>query len=759
MENKILKFNLSPSSLNTYVDSQITFFYGYILKKAAVDWTPDCYGVAGNVVHNTLEEYGNNFDTDVINLFNAAWDEKSLDTAKGMFGHMLKREKYLAAVVEGKNKLDSVYKIVKAEEKIQIKTKYSNTLLKGIIDVQAILRKDLEIKAESTDGKVKKIILKKGSFVVMDYKTSSSVDKGESFKRQGLFYSFLIWKTKGIIPAATIFEYVKIGKQKAYIFVEKDLVEYEKYLINILDEIYSKKFDISKYELGNYTSPFNGYKSLIDDVARGRNNTKKITLRLKNNKLYYNTTEINSTVIKYLRKRWSYLVDGCCECTKFKSGEWDGYRHFLYASSFPAPFLSDFKKVIISYNTLVKDKNKVKLFITDERNKTVTNAKFNTIYNKSDIVLRYYQEEAKKIIKQNNFYNASIIKGACAIGKTILAAEIIKQENNRTLYLVNRIELAYQTKKALEKYYGFEVGLMSEGNLCTGFQITIAVIQTLSAILKRKDNTKTILQKYLFNVNTLIADECHNVKDSGMYKEISSNARNVSLTVGLSGTPKRRHNDTLCLNSLCGMISYEYTKEQGIADGFLTPDKILFINNNSCNFGVDFNDSYKSNIVEGKIRNEYISSITNKFKSHKKILILTRRVAHAEVLNKLIPDSYIINGGSDKVYRKKMYADFCNLRGTVLIGSVQIFSTGVDIPDLDMIIYALSGKDSNELIQSIGRIHRVSPNKKFGYVIDFNDVGCERLETAVYKRQNMLSEYNYKYNTINIEDIDKYVEK
>jgi len=665
---------------------------------------------------------------------------------------------YIGAVLNGKKALDNDYDVVASEEKYEIPTKYPLTNYKGLIDVQAKMKRDIEIVAESSklDEKGKpikqKILLKIGDFVVMDYKTSSNVDGGEGFKIQGLFYSWIIWKTKGILPKATIFEYTKIDTKKAYVFTLQDLKDFEVWLDKTLDEIIAKGTKIDNYDLGEWDDVFNGYKTLCANEARRRANSSTIKLKLKNNLLYYNTLDIDKRILDILDKRWTYRCEGCEYSDAFKTKKWDGKKHFLKEKYFPAPFINDFYNVVSDFNEFFNSSIKVEL--EDLRDQKVINKKYNTVFKESEFTMRYYQEEAQKsVLNTGRIYNAATIRGACAIGKTVVAGSIIREVNNRSLFLVNRKELAIQTKKSFEKQLGVEIGLLMEGQLDVKNQITVATIQTVDAILKRKDATSKQLETYLYNVQTVVFDECHNVTDTGRYGRLSKKLKNASLIVGLSGTPKRRGPDTLELNSLCGFISYSYLKEQAIKDGYICPEKIYFVNHNGCNWGVDYPDSYTNNIVNGELRNTMIADFTNLHKENKKILILTRRIEHAKVLSEKIDGSYIINGTTDKKYREEMYEKFNSNSGTTLIGSVQIFSTGVDIPDLDMVIYCVASKDSNEVIQTIGRIHRIFKDKKFGYYIDFTDVGCQYLEKATKCRKAILKEYNYNYEELEFIDL------
>ncbi len=335
-------------------------------------------------------------------------------------------------------------------------------------------------------------------------------------------------------------------------------------------------------------------------------------------------------------------------------------------------------------------------------------------------------------------------------GKSLMAGDIIKKLNRRTLFLVNRIELVRQTKEVFENYLGVKIGEMSEGNLDINKQITVASIQTISAILRRDDKTTKQLKLYLHNITTVIYDEAQNLKSVGMYGDINLYLKNNDYFIGLSGTPFRNSNDTLEMNSLVGFVEYTKTTKELEDEGYLTPTKCFFINfKNKENEDIgDYNLEYDEFIVNNINRNKVIQSICNNYKNTKKILNTTKRIKHAEILNNMIKDSFVITGETNSKERKQMYNEFKNTKGKILIGSIQIFSAGINIPDLDIIINCSANKSIVDTIQLVGRVKRNSPGKKFGYYFDFNDES-KYLKDGVKKRKKILREFGNEVIDLN----------
>jgi superfamily II DNA or RNA helicase len=711
MVNKI-KFNISASSYSLFKESPLVFYYTYILKAPYDTAVNKVYGDAGTIVHNLIEEYNNDKSLDVFKVFEERWSNKKLGTEGGFKGEPLNKDDYINALKYGMKLVDKVYDIVDSELAVELpfyEGENSIIGIKGFIDCIAKNKKD--------------------EVLILDWKTNNSKS---DFRTHALMYHFLYYKKFNVLPNKAVYEYLKLGSTTTYEFTIEDVINFEKELNNFCKFIDTNYNRIDKFETGNIDSPFNAHKQKCLQEMLKRNNKIPLNCGLKNNYLVFET--MPDKLGKIMKMKYSYSKDGVFNSVAFKTGQWDGRKYFFKGNCLPYALIHDLEELISDYNFRFKTNYELK--ITDYRDKDVLNTKYNTAFKNSDIKLRYYQLDAVNMALVKEI---GILALGCSSGKTIIAAELIKRMNRRTLFLVNRIELAEQTKDELENYLGVDVGLMTEGELVTDKQIIVASIQTIYAILKRKDESSKLLKTYLYNVSAIIADEIQGVKNSGYYKSIYSNAINIKYCIGLSGTPFRTQGDTLEMNSLIGFPIYWKSNEALTEEGFLCPSKCLFIKNFITHDDDDYMNAYDNYIVNNEKRNEIIAAIAKKYED-KKILILTRRIKHAEILKEMIPNSVIINGNTDKKYRKEQYENFKNNKGLVLIGSTKIFSAGINIPSLDIIINGTAHKSSIDSIQIVGRVKRKSEGKSMGYYIDFDDCG-RFFKQASDERKDILKQF------------------
>lgn len=706
MKNSFGKtINISYSSWSTYKSSPYLWFLNYVLRAEPDTKTNEVYGDAGTVVHKAIEEYIEK-QQDPEQTFREQWMLNGLFERGGFNGKPLDIDQYLIATQRAKERIDFLKKEgwwIRSEVFFNFKIpELSGFMLKGYVDVEA--RKGNEI-------------------ILLDWKTNSSVDNNHINQRK--FYSYLYWKKYGKIPAHTIWEYIKIGKSASDTFTEKDMIEVEKEIFSFAQEVEKMGLDETKYPLGDWNSPFNSYKKRCEEQARQRQEALKFGIAIWGDVIKI-VGDLDSTLQKGLDKQFRYEKKDAFFIQQ--NSNWDGVVH-LYntkTNSIGTGYLEDVKKVLYLYGK--KLQRPVELELKDMRNEPKNIIKLpNKLFG---VELRDYQQEAVHEFLKAKY---GIVKLKTGMGKTILSAEIIRRAGVRTLFIIDRVEMVRQTAEVYEKHLGVPIGTIMQGKINLGVnedaEIVVGTYQTISRLLD-----VDLFVAWLSEVGLIVFDECHGVSAKSI-KSIAHFCENTKYRLGLSATPLLKEDFMEVINTI-GPIIYEMSNEDERVGSFLSESDVTFIGLDDQNFalGGEYHDSYRNYIVYNKIRNQAILELVNQHKN-KKILIITKLIEHAELLSKILNCPAFIG---DTKNRKELMENFRNSQSAVMIGSIQIFSQGIDVPDLDVIIQASAPSGEVKTIQTIGRALRKKEGKEKAYYYDFNDAYNKYLKSASWKRKQTL---------------------
>lgn len=417
-----------------------------------------------------------------------------------------------------------------------------------------------------------------------------------------------------------------------------------------------------------------------------------------------------------------------------KFGGWDGKVRLLQKSGkFPIGLLSMVQKYL--------DKNNLEYEVTDKRphiryGKPVPQVN-------QDFEPRDYQSKAVKTALNKG---SGIIKVATGGGKSFIISSIVAKYNIPTIVYVIGIELLHQMKKTIESAYGIECGIVGGGECDVSKQVTIMTIWSAASAFNKKvkitDNdttldskkhinalNKAMVRKKVQEAQLFIFDECQYAASETLQflHRASVSAKHRFL---FSGTPWRDTGDDILIEAVSGPKIVDVNATFLIKNDYLVRPKIYFLDVPVMRgVGKNYHDVYKNYIVENDDRNDLIIKSARKLvKEGKKVLILVVRVGHGNVLMDKLSDEFrvkFLDGAKSTKNRMDSIQEMKDGELDILIAS-KIFDQGVDIPELDALILAGSGKSSGRALQRIGRVIRRSKGKKEAIVVEFFD-NCKYL--------------------------------
>ena len=348
-------------------------------------------------------------------------------------------------------------------------------------------------------------------------------------------------------------------------------------------------------------------------------------------------------------------------------------------------------------------------------------------YPRSRRVLRDYQEEAS-----SRFREALIDTGrgqiilATGLGKTIVMAEVVADlyrdglvKNKRVLVLAHTRDLVNQLHKAF--WYQLPSWVpthqLAEGEHPAYWDgITFATVQS---VVSQLDNLPTF--------GLILVDEAHHV-GADMYRR-TIDILKPSMLGGVTATPWR--GDSFDIDELFGQPLVRIGIAEGLQRGFLSEvDYRLLADNLDWNFVQEVSTHrYSVSQLNRKLiiptRDEQAARLIKdafEQEGRRAAILFSPTIAHAKsmaaMLRRYDLQTEPIYGEMPARDRDKLLSRF-KAGQLDILSSVDLFNEGVDVPDVDLIIFMRATHSRRIFVQQLGRGLRISPNKKNVIIIDF----------------------------------------
>jgi superfamily II DNA or RNA helicase len=452
---------------------------------------------------------------------------------------------------------------------------------------------------------------------------------------------------------------------------------------------------------------------------------------------------------EYARKAPNFFFN-----PKYKLGQWDGkIRYFHKNGKTYVYLLDDIVPQLIGLG--------YKIDLIDDRQTDVPGPQlidkyyFQHIVHPEwgeNIILRDYQVESVNKLILNG--GGLIIAGTGA-GKTLMCAALADSYGNcenygtRTITIVPSMDLIEQT--AVE----YEICELDTGRYYS--EVKTLEHQHVVSTWQSLKNNPGLMNDF----DLVIVDECHGAKGQELQKLLNEHGPHIPLRFGFTGTLPKAETDAMAVRISLGDVQHSITARQLMDEGHLAKLDIQVLQ-----LEEDFEKEYKQFLDEeweptadkpkpptyrqfkdgyfpdyqsekrylqtNKDRMQWIADYIEVKRDMGKgnVFCLVDGVQNGRKLAGMIDGAIFVHGKDKMKARKEIYELFRDNDNLVVIATIHIASTGLNIKRIFHMMAIDVGKSFIRIIQTIGRGLRKAPDKDF---VEFSDI-CSDLK---YSRKHL----------------------
>lgn len=453
---------------------------------------------------------------------------------------------------------------------------------------------------------------------------------------------------------------------------------------------------------------------------------------------------------------------------KFKLGQWDGKIRYFHKTG---------KTYVYLLETIVPQLTGLgyKIDLQDNRTSVVPTPPPVD----KDIFKNFVHPDTQKPIELRSYQmnsvnsaiaaNGGVIIAGTGAGKTIICAtlcEVYGRYNIRTMTIVPSKDLIEQTA-AEYQVCGLDAGRYYGEVKDVAHQHVVSTWQSLQ-------NNPTLLQEF----GMVIVDECHGIKGTVLTTLLNEKAAHIPLRFGVTGTLPKAETDAMAVRIAVGDVRYAITAKELMDQGVLAKLNIdiLQLEENFMELYKEFLEEHTNPLEKPptykQFKDEYFPDYTSEKKylqqnekrmrwiadwiSVKRdmgkgnVFCLVDGIRMGQKLADMIEGAIFVHGKDKAKARKQIYDLFKTNDNLVVIATIQIASTGLNIKRIFHLMFIDVGKSFIRVIQTIGRGLRKADDKDS---VDVTDI-CSDLKYArkhLNERKKFYAEAQYPHKVKKID--------
>jgi len=356
--------------------------------------------------------------------------------------------------------------------------------------------------------------------------------------------------------------------------------------------------------------------------------------------------------------------------------------------------------------------------------------------------------------------NRALLLSPTASGKSLIIYSLVRyyqMAGERTLILVPTTSLVEQMYSDFEDY-GWSSGTYCQ-KIYQGYTTKVdkdVVISTWQSIYKMP-------RKYFDQFGVVIGDEAHLFKAKSL-TGIMTKMHNTKYRFGLTGTLDGTQTHKLVLEGLFGAVEKVVSTRDLIDKNTLAQLKIKCIILKHSN--IQGRMSYAQEldyIVSNKKRLDFTSTLLRHLRGNTLCLFQLVKKHGNPLFERLENErssgrnNYFVYGGTETSERERIREYVDNSTNSTIVASYGVFSTGINIRNINNIVLASPSKSKIRVLQSIGRGLRTSSSKDSVLIYDLaDDITYNNMQnftlTHFTERINIYNQeqFNYEITKVNL---------
>lgn len=294
-----------------------------------------------------------------------------------------------------------------------------------------------------------------------------------------------------------------------------------------------------------------------------------------------------------------------------------------------------------------------------------------------------------------------VINAKVAWGKTFMGLCLAKKLGQKTLVVVHNRNLRDQWVKEVKKLFNFEPGVIGSGKFNLSAPIVVGNTQTLYNVVPQVSK----------EFGTLIVDEVHHTPANTFSKIIDNSY--ATYKIGLSGTIQRKDGKHVIIPDYFGPTRFEPARENYLKPKVHIIKSDVYFPDGSVPWALKNNELASSPDYQ-----QLVTVLTQHYiNAGYKVLVVSDRTRLLSVCSEMVgEDAITVLGGTDDSIRDNLDT-LIQTKGCIF-ATQQIFSEGMSVNQLGVIILTTPINNEPLLEQLIGRVTRTYTGKKQPIVVD-----------------------------------------